>query len=241
MPPPSNAISRSPRRIPGADSMVVVNGFHVAWHVPTPRRAPTPSSGTIPGNERANKLATIGGGSQPFIPLALRGNFLSNYVQNMDSWRKAQAPTQEYRGRQWLAIRCKRKWFLPRICNKTNANFFLRAAKDSITAMARIAHCITNDAPTGEYRQRFFPGKPTHCATCGPDTLLLRKHILCHCPRHAPLAPSINDWQHSRNNGKLLFTFLPHHQSRSQGTVILWYISLSLKVSLLAYLTFMHF
>lgn len=46
LPPPSNAISRSPLRVPGADSTVVVNGFHATRHVPTPRRAPTPSSGT---------------------------------------------------------------------------------------------------------------------------------------------------------------------------------------------------
>jgi hypothetical protein len=42
----SNAISRSPRRVPGADSTVVVNGFHATRHAPTPRRALTPSSGT---------------------------------------------------------------------------------------------------------------------------------------------------------------------------------------------------
>ena len=44
--PPSNAISRSPRRVPGADSTVVVNGFHASRHAPTPRRAPSPPSST---------------------------------------------------------------------------------------------------------------------------------------------------------------------------------------------------
>lgn len=43
---PSNAISRSPRHVPGADGTVVVNGFHATRHAPPPRRAPTPSSGT---------------------------------------------------------------------------------------------------------------------------------------------------------------------------------------------------
>ncbi len=44
--PPSNVISRSPRRVPGVDNMVVANGFHATRNVPTPGRAPTPSSGT---------------------------------------------------------------------------------------------------------------------------------------------------------------------------------------------------
>jgi hypothetical protein len=44
--PLSNVISRSPRRAPGADNTVVVNGFHATRHAPIPRRAPTPSSGT---------------------------------------------------------------------------------------------------------------------------------------------------------------------------------------------------
>lgn len=44
--PPSNVISRSPRRAPGVDSMAVANGFHATRNVPTPGRAPTPSSGT---------------------------------------------------------------------------------------------------------------------------------------------------------------------------------------------------
>ena len=118
-----------------------------------------PSHSGIPSNKRANKLATIGGSPLPPVTSSLRGNFLNSYVQDMDSWWKAQAATQEYRGRQWLAIKHKCKHFRPSIRNKPNANFFTLAAKDSITAMARITRCITNHVPTGEYRQHVT----SHC------------------------------------------------------------------------------
>jgi ribonuclease HI len=170
-----------------------------------------PSHSSIPGNERADKLATIGGGLLPPPTSTLRANFLNNYVQNMDLWWKSQASMQEYRGWQWLIIKHKRKRFMPSIQNKTNANFFVLAAKDSISAMARITRCITNHAPTGEYRQRFFPGKPSHCVTCGNKTLLSRKHILFSCPCFSLIAPTIHDWQRSNNNDKSLFNFLSRH------------------------------
>ena len=135
-----------------------------------------PSHSGIPGNERADKLATIGGNPLPPIVSSLRGSFLNNYIQDMDSWWKAQVAAQEYRGRQWLAIKRKCKRFQPSIRNKPNANFFILASKDSITTMARITCCITNHAPTGEYRQHFFPNKPTHCTTCGHNTLFPASH-----------------------------------------------------------------
>ena len=167
-----------------------------------------PSHSGIPGNERADKLATIGGSPLPPVAPSLRGNYLNSYVQDMDSWWKTQTTIQEYRGRQWLAIKRKRKRFKPSIRNKPNANFFTLASKDSISTMARITRCITNHAPTGEYRQRFFPDKPTHCTTCGPNTLLSREHILCACPSFTPIAPSINNWKQARNNDSRLFKFL---------------------------------
>ena len=129
----------------------------------------------------------------------------------MNSWWKAQAAAQKYRGRQWLAIKCKHKCFQLSIRNKPNANFFTLAAKDSITAMACIMHCITNHAPTREYRQRFFSDKPTHCTACRYNTLLSREHILCSCLQFTPIAPSINNWKQTRDNDAHLFKFLSRH------------------------------
>ena len=103
-------------------------------------------------------------------------------------------------------LRSRKKNGSYRKANKTRI-----PAKDSITAMARITRCITNHAPIGEYRQRFFPDKPTHCTACGYDTLLSREHILCSCPQFTPIAPSINNWKQTRDNDTRLFKFLSRH------------------------------
>jgi hypothetical protein len=135
--------------------------------------------------------------------------WLSRPWSRLDSKaRPSVLDSQEYRGRQWLAVRRKKKRFMPSIRNKPNCNFFVDAAKGSITMMSRITRCITNHVPTGEYRQRFFPDKPTHCNTCGTTFLLSRSHILTRCPNYMPAAPSIKDWQSAKHNDALLFKFL---------------------------------
>jgi ribonuclease HI len=112
-----------------------------------------PSHVGIVGNERADKLASFGGGSKLIPPPILCGHFINDYLSDMDAWWKAQASSQEYRGQQWLAICRKKKRFMPSIRNKPNCNFFVDTAKGSIVLMSRITHCITNHVPTGEYRQ----------------------------------------------------------------------------------------
>jgi hypothetical protein len=97
---------------------------------------------------------------------------------------------------------------MPSIQNKPNRNFFVDAAKGSIVMMSCITRCITNNAPMGEYRQQFFPDKPTHCNTCGTNVLLSRNHILTKCPNYMLTTPSIKDWQTTKHNGTLLFKFL---------------------------------
>ncbi len=53
---------------------------------------------------------------------------------------------------------------------------------NSNAGMARFARAILNHAPTGEYRQRFFPEEPTACRWC--DKLQTRSHILCKCEHY---------------------------------------------------------
>ncbi|KAF8632076.1 hypothetical protein AX14_010857, partial [Amanita brunnescens Koide BX004] len=56
--------------------------------------------------------------------------------------------------------------------------------------LSRIAHAITNHAPTGEYRTHFFPDDPTGCPWCDRRALQTRAHILTECPGYVNKLPS---------------------------------------------------
>ncbi|KAF8642231.1 hypothetical protein AX14_009757, partial [Amanita brunnescens Koide BX004] len=71
-----------------------------------------------------------------------------------------------------------------------------------------ISYVMTNHAPMGEYRLRFFPDQPAHCPHCGKETLLSRRHVLCECPRYVAKFSSLTDWGSQRHNDKALSGFL---------------------------------
>jgi len=48
---------------------------------------------------------------------------------------------------------------------------------------AQVTRLITNHAPIGEHRKRFFPNEPTACP-CGQAPLETRDHILYNCERY---------------------------------------------------------
>ena len=91
---------------------------------------------------------------------------------------------------------------------KAARDFFHNMAHGDASRLSRISYAITNHAPTGEYRLRFFPEQPAHCPHCGEDTLLSRRHILCECPRYVSRFPSLADWGSQRHNDKALSRFL---------------------------------
>ena len=87
-------------------------------------------------------------------------------------------------------------------------DFFHNMAHGDASRLSCISYAMTNHAPTGEYRTRFFPGEPAHCPHCGETTLLSRRHILCECPRYVAKFPSLADWGSQRHNDKSLLGFL---------------------------------
>ena len=117
-----------------------------------------------------------------------------------------------YRGSQWLPIRRRKKVFKPSFA-KPSRNFFHNMAKGDASHLSRIAHVLTNHAPTGEYRTRFFPGEPTACPHCDEDTLQTRRHILAECPWYVNSFPSIADWGKNRRNDTALTGFLDRNPS----------------------------
>ena len=193
-------------------SVIRINMLLNAWFSDDPLRSLavrfTPSHEGIIGNERADELTKAGLRLCPTNPpLILRSHFLSQHKRRaehdwMQRWKDV-----TYRGSQWLPIRRKKKVFKPSFA-KSSRNFFHNMAKGDASHLSRIAHVLTNHAPTGEYRTRFFPNEPTACPHCDEDTLQTRRHILAECPWYVASFPSMTDWGKNRRNDTTLAGFL---------------------------------
>ena len=162
----------------------------------------------IEGNERADALTKAGLERCPMQPpLILRSHFVNSYKQEQsDVWTRL-FKDHTYRGSQWLPVRRKKKTFKPSNA-KSARNFFHNMAHRDPSHLSRISYAITNHAPTGEYRTRFFPNELAHCPHCGEETLQSRRHILCECLQYVTKFPSLTDWGSQRHNDKSLLGFL---------------------------------
>ena len=198
-------------------SVVHINMLLHAWFSENPQRSLvirfTPSHQGIAGNERADELTKAGLRLCPTNPpLILRSHFLSIHKRHAEhEWRQRWKDIT-YRGSQWLPVRRNKKVFKPSFA-KTSRNFFHNMAKGDASHLSHIAHVLTNHAPTGEYRTRFFPNEPTACPHCDEDTLQTRRHILSECPWYIDTFSSMTDWGKNRHNDKVLIGFLDKNPS----------------------------
>jgi hypothetical protein len=67
----------------------------------------------------------------------------------------------------------------PKPTTKTGGGLFMRAFGSSNSLAARAARAITNHAPIGEYRRRFFPRQRRDCVDCGVEQT--RAHVINIC------------------------------------------------------------
>ena len=172
-----------------------------------------PSHSNIEGNDRADQLTKRGAALAPDVPpRLLLSNFINNNTSRLTTQWQLLTSLPSFKGRQWMPIRHKKKRFLPAIRNKDKTNFFFRLADNDITTLSRMARAITNHAPTGDYRQRFYPGLDKYCPAC-PDRVLTRNHILFHCPRYVSLHSSMTNWCRDRNNCKSWKSFFSRNTS----------------------------
>ncbi|KAF8641508.1 hypothetical protein AX14_009881, partial [Amanita brunnescens Koide BX004] len=193
-------------------SVVRINMLLNSWLTEKPHRTLTirfaPSHQGIDGNERADQLTKAGLGLCPTNPpQVLRSHFLSQHRRRAEHDWQQRWKDITYRGSQWLPIRRKKKVFKPSF-SKDARNFFHNMAKGEASHLSRIAHVLTNHAPMGEYRTRFFPEEPTACPRCDEDTLQTRRHILAECPRYVDSFVSMADWGKNRRNDSALAGFL---------------------------------
>ncbi|KAF8703073.1 hypothetical protein AX14_014239 [Amanita brunnescens Koide BX004] len=167
-------------------TVVRINALITEWFTTNQRRRLTirfaPSHEGIPGNERADGLTKAGLGLCPTNPpTILRSHFIAiQKCQAEAEWQRLWRDVT-YRGSQWLPIRRKKKTFKPSFA-KPARNFFHNLAKGEPSHLSCLAHVLTNHAPTGEYRTRFFPDEPTACPRCDENALQTRHHILAECP-----------------------------------------------------------
>ncbi|KAF8705650.1 hypothetical protein AX14_013860 [Amanita brunnescens Koide BX004] len=162
-----------------------------------------PSHVGIEGNERADRLTKKGAAIGPTKPFRiLQSNFLGQFKWDMSVHWRFLATSQTYKGRNWLPIKRKRRVFKPDVTNRACKRFFMTLSGNDITTISRMARTLTNHAPTGEYRRRFYPDRPTFCKFCGPSTKHTRNHVLFSCPQYESLAPSLTDWKWDRYNHK---------------------------------------
>ena len=167
-----------------------------------------PSHQGVFGNKRADELTKVGLGLCPMNPpCILRSHFIAQ--QRRDAEREWQRLWKDatYTGSQWLPVCRKKKTFKPSFA-KPARNFFHNMAKGDPSHLSRIAHVLTNHAPTGEYRTRFFPQEPTSCPRCDKNTVQMRRHVLTECPGYVNKFPSITDWGKDRCNDSRLAGFL---------------------------------
>ncbi|KAF8621397.1 hypothetical protein AX15_007831 [Amanita polypyramis BW_CC] len=64
-------------------------------------------------------------------------------------------------GRDFLRLKYKGKRIGPSLGSRRKA--FIEASEDNITILARLTRLVTNHAPIGEYRRRFFPTENRNC------------------------------------------------------------------------------
>jgi hypothetical protein len=170
-----------------------------------------PSHTGIRFNERADKLASTFAEPGGIPTGLLRQHFIEDNTKEAEALWKLHSRLSTYKGRQWLAVRRKKKAFVPKIQDKNTKNFFLDLADNDMTAMAQITRAITNRAPMGEYYSTHaerFPNKETLCTNCSFAVIQMCRHILTECTKYTNCFPSIRFWTNKKNNGKSLKSFL---------------------------------
>ena len=155
-----------------------------------------PSHSGLEGNDRADRLTKRGAAIAPITPpRILLSNFIHDYSKRLSTQWRLLAASPSFRGRQWLPIRRRKKSFKPAIRNKATTNFFYHLSGNDIATLSRMARALTNHAPIGDYRRRFYPAMDDQCPAC-PGRLQSRIHILFHCPRYVPLHRFLTSYHH---------------------------------------------
>ena len=152
-----------------------------------------PSNNKWPPHHAANK-ETKSQSACPLYPSQVSWDLsqkdeCDSYIRTWQMYFQA----SDYKGKQFLDLDNDDETIAP---TYIKGGAWLKHVGHSNTLTVRITCLITNHAPTGEYRKRFFLNKPRACP-CQKALVETRHHILYKCERHKqswnPLRRSIND------------------------------------------------
>ena len=153
-----------------------------------------------------NKLADKAAGSLPIGPFPNPIETITSCIRHnraavVNKWRQAWRP---FAVTKRLQLKFKKKQVLPNAWD-SKSKIFMCHAHDIVT-YSRFNRLVTGHAPTGEFRQRFFPHEPQSC-TCFAR-FQSHAHLLTECPKYISKFSSMISFHVSNKNANKILTFL---------------------------------
>ena len=153
-----------------------------------------------------NELADAAAEQIPIGPPAfprpsLASHLCANQSLVIHEWRmgwRAFAESKE------LQLKRKNRLYLPNAWDGKGKQFSNLA--HDIMMFSRFTRLVSGHAPTGEYRERFFPSKPRGC-TCFAE-FQTRSHLLVECPKYSSKFSSMIAFNKTLNNTYKIFRYL---------------------------------
>ncbi|KAF8624012.1 hypothetical protein AX15_006087 [Amanita polypyramis BW_CC] len=160
--------------------------FNVSW---------CPAHTDVKENELVDAMASDVVITKEMNKTTLESEIRQIKKEEYDKWNKA---TQQYNalGHGYLALKYKGRHIGPSL--GARKKMFIEASKDNIKLLARITRLIMNHAPTGEYRQQFFPLENKQCNY--DNKFQSRTHILTKCSGYSSKFKNL-EWLRQRKDG----------------------------------------
>ena len=161
-----------------------------------------PSHLGFPLNELADKKAE----QTPIGPLPFPSPTIASFLRQNRSdvvtqWRNKWTT---FANSKALKLKINKKVVLPNAWDGKDKQF-MSLAKD-MSQFSRFTRLISGHAPTGEYRERFFPYEPRGC-TCFAR-YQSHTHLLIECPKYTHKFSSIIAFNLTKNNTQKIFKYL---------------------------------
>ena len=153
-------------------------------------------------NELADSLADVSIiGPVPFPAHNIVSHIRHNRSLAVIEWRKE---WQTFAKHKELILKKKRKPILLHAWDG-NGKQFIKLAGDIVT-FSRFTRLVSGHAPTGDYRERFFPAEPCGCTCFQPEQTW--SHLLVKCPKYSHKFSSMIAFHLANNNTSKIFKFL---------------------------------